>query len=87
MCWNDEYYCVEVYRDTKGQTKVRGIRRIDVTHKDKKLWLTCPYPAEYAEHVMYLFKNDYITVETKNGLLFEGYYQSPAGLKQNKFVD
>ena len=80
-----EYYCVEVYRDTKGQTKVRGIRRIDVTHKDKKLWLTCPYPAEYAEHVMYLFKNDYITVETKNGLMFEGYYQSSSGIKQNKF--
>lgn len=79
------YYCVEVYKNTQGETKVRGISRTDLVRKDKKLYLTCPYPQDYAQHEMYLFKNDYITVETKNGLMFEGYYQSPSGIKQAKF--
>lgn len=81
-----KYYCVEVYRNKQGETKVRGIARIDVVRRDKKLWLACPQPEDYAEHILYLFKNDYITVESKNGLQFEGYYQSPAGLKQCKFT-
>ena len=80
-----KYYCTEVYRDTAGKTKVRAIARADLVRRDKKLWLTCPYPADYAEHIMYLFKNDYIRVETPNGLQFEGFYQSLAGIKQAKF--
>lgn len=79
------YYCTEVYRDTAGKTKVRAIARADLVCKDKKLCLTCPNPADYAEHIMYLFKNDYIRVETTKGVLFEGFYQSPAGIKQAKF--
>lgn len=79
------YYCTEVYRDTAGKTKVRAIARADLVRRDKKLWLTCPAPADYAEHIMYLFKNDYIQVQTHNGVLFEGFYQSPAGIKQAKF--
>lgn len=79
------YYCVEVYTNTEGQTKVWGIARTDLVKRDKKLWLACPLPADYAAHQMYLFKNDYITVETRNGLIFEGFYQSPSGLKQAKF--
>lgn len=81
-----KYFCVEVYRNQKGETLVRGIPRMDVVRKDKKLWLAGPLPQDYAEHVLYLFKNDYITVTSKNGLQFEGYYQSPAGLKQSKFT-
>lgn len=80
-----KYYCVELYADQNGDTKVRAIARTDVVRRNKKLWLVCPYPAGYAKHIMYLFKNDYITVETKNGLLFEGFYQSPSGIKQAKF--
>lgn len=80
-----KYYCTEVYRDTAGKTKVRAIARADLVRRDKKLWLTCPYPADYAKHIMYLFKNDYIRVETPNGLQFEGFYQSLAGIKQAKF--
>ncbi|OUP26129.1 type II CRISPR RNA-guided endonuclease Cas9 [Faecalibacterium sp. An192] len=79
------YYCTEVYRDPAGKTRVRAIARASLVCKGKKLWLTCPNPADYAEHIMYLFKNDYIRVETPNGLQFEGFYQSPAGIKQAKF--
>lgn len=81
------YHCVEVYRDLSGKTCVRGIMAADVLRQDKKLGLRVPTPAGYAEHLMYLFKNDYITVaNSRSGrVLFAGFYKSPSGIKQAKF--
>ena len=66
-------------------TMYEPFMRAAVALAERGRWLTCPNPADYAEHIMYLFKNDYIRVETPNGLQFEGFYQSPAGIKQAKF--
>ena len=63
---------------------MRAIRRIDIVRKDKKIWLKCPYPADYAEHVMYLFKNDYIRVVAIDGTEQEGYYQNVADAAGHK---
>ena len=78
------YYCTEVYRDTAGKIRVRAIPRASLVCKGKKLWLTCPNPADYAEHIMYLFKNDYIVVKKKNKILFEGFYLSSYAIKASR---
>ena len=79
-----KYYCTEIYRTLEGQLTMRAIRRIDIVRKDKKIWLKCPYPADYAEHVMYLFKNDYIRVVAIDGTEQEGYYQNVADAAGHK---
>lgn len=71
------YYCIELYRDKKGNLKVLGITYSDLKKKDRKLYLAdhFKYPDDYAKHVMYLHKWDYIRIEDKNGnLKFSGYY-------------
>ena len=73
-----KYYCTEIYRTKKGEITMRAIRRIDIVCKNKKLWLACPYPEDYVEHMMYLFKNDYIRIIEVDGTEHEGYYQSVA---------
>ncbi len=71
------YYCVEIYKDKEGGTTFRGIRYVDLVKKNKKMYLAVPYPENYKEHVMYLFKNDYIRIfDGKDQLRFEGYYRS-----------
>lgn len=72
-----KYYCVEVYKDEKGFTRVRGIRRSSVVKKYGKLYLKCQNPIGYKEHIIYLFKNDYIEIiDGKGNLKIGGYYQS-----------
>ena len=82
----NKYYCVEIYEDEKGKTCTRGIRRIDVTKKNKKLYLTVPNPEGYKQHIMYLFKGDYIVIKDKNDKIkFEGFYKSVANINENRF--
>ncbi len=82
-----KYYCVEVYRDTKEKLRTRGVRYVDVVKKDKKLFMKEEsLPNGYKEHIMYLFKNDFIQVWTKTGeLKFEGYYQSVKTIGRSSF--
>ena len=73
------YYCIELYKDEKGNTRVQGITFSDIVHKDRKLWLKpdFAYPKDYKNHIMYIFPGDYIRVIQSDGSLkFEGYYKS-----------
>ena len=82
---NNKYFCIEIYEDTDGNTKMRAIRRTDTVKKNKKLYLKTPLPTDYAKHIMYLKKNDYITVHDKKGKLkFEGFYQSVKNIKEKR---
>ena len=79
------YYCLEIYKDTKGNTRWRGIRYTDIKRKDKKLYLCCAYPEDYQSHVMYLFKNDYIVVYNRKGEETKrGFYQAIKALSQGQ---
>ena len=82
-----KYYCVEVYRNTKGKLCTRGVRYVDVIKTGRKLYMKAEsIPEDYKEHVMYLFKNDYILVRSKNGAIkFEGYYQSVKTIQRSEF--
>ncbi len=76
-----KYYCLEIYKDSLDNTRIRGIRYTDLKRKDGKLLLTCPYPKEYKNHVMYLFKNDYIVVYDRTGKETKrGFYQAVKAL-------
>lgn len=82
-----KYYCVEVYRDKDGKTRVCGVRFVDLVKEGKKLKRKPEsLPADYGTHTMYLFANDYITVQNGKGVVkYRGYYKSVANIKQSKF--
>lgn len=80
-----KYYCVEVYEDNKGKTRTWGLRYVDMVKHEGKLYLKDNVlPKDYAKHVTYLFKGDYIVVYKKDEKIFEGYYQSVAALTLNR---
>lgn len=80
-----KYYCVEVYTNDKGQTKIWGLRFVDMISYEGKLYLKDGVrPADYARHVMYLFSGEYIEVEKKGKIVYTGNYQSVANLQQSK---
>lgn len=80
-----KYYCVEVYKNAKGKTKIWGLRYVDMLRKDKKLYLKeNVLPADYKSHVCYLYAGDYITVTKKGTCIFEGVYRSVEALKLNR---
>ena len=81
------YYCVEVYKDKKGNTKVWGIRYVDIRRKDKKLHVIKErMPEDYCSHVMYLFKNDYIRIYRGGEVRFEGYYKRVYNINEKRLV-
>ncbi len=82
-----KYYCVEVYKDTDGYTKTCGVRFVDLVKRGKKLLRKREsIPADYAEHVAYLFPNDYLRVLDKKGKVkFEGYYKAVYSIQQSLF--
>lgn len=80
-----KYYCVEVYTNDKGQTKIWGLRFVDMVSYQGKLFLKDGVrPADYARHVMYLFPGEYIEVEKKGEIVYTGSYQSVKNLQQSK---
>ena len=80
-----KYYCVEVYTNDKGQTKIWGLRFVDMISYEGKLYLKNGVrPADYARHVMYLFHGEYIEVEKKGEIVYTGSYQSVKNLQQSK---
>lgn len=79
--YNDsKYYCVEIYRDINGNTRMRSIKRSEIKHAGKKLVLNGAAPGDYAEHIMYLMAGDYIVAmpsgKNKATQFFAGYYKS-----------
>ena len=78
-----KYYCVEVYTNSKGQTKIWGLRFVDMISYEGKLYLKDGVrPADYARHVMYLFPGEYIEVEKKGKIVYEGTYQNVYNINQ-----
>lgn len=81
---SNSYYCVEIYEDIDGKTRLRGITFGELKNVSGKLMLTSELPQDYKEHKMYLFKNDYIVIWKKNGTKkFEGFYKSIKNINQN----
>lgn len=80
-----KYYCVEVYKNQKGKTCIRGIRFVDVIKRDKKLYVKEETrPVDYHQHLLYLFTNDYIVIETsKKQIKFSGYYCAVKNINRN----
>ena len=85
------YYCIELYKDSKGNNNLQGIAMSDIVHKNGKLWLKPDYryPDDYCTHVMYIFPGDYLRIKSiskKSGeqLKFEGYYKSVKTINRNQ---
>jgi CRISPR-associated endonuclease Csn1 len=80
----NKYYCIEIYKDIMGSTKIRGIRRVDIKVRNKKMFLCVDNPNDYVTHVMYLFKNDYIVVfNNRKNVKRKGFYRSVNNINQN----
>lgn len=81
-----KYYCVEVYRNQKGETKLCGVRFVDVVKRFGKLWRKREsLPEDYAEHQMYLITGDYIKIFDKNGnVKYSGFYRGVENINENK---
>lgn len=80
-----KYYCVEVYTNNKEQTKIWGLRFVDMISYEGKLYLKNGIrPADYARHVMYLFPGEYIEVEKGGKIVYEGTYQNVYNINQGK---
>lgn len=80
-----KYYCVEVYTNDKGQTKIWGLRFVDMISYEGKLYLKNGVrPADYARHEMYLFPGEYIEVEKGWKIVYEGTYQNVEAIKEKK---
>lgn len=79
-----KYYCVEVYEDQDGKTRIYGIRYVDLIRRNKKLYQKADsYPSGYGKHVTYLFPNDFVRIlNGKNEIKFEGYYCSVYNINQ-----
>jgi len=72
-----KYYCIEIYKTKGNKTAARGIKYTDITKEEKRLYLKSLYPEDYEEHIMYLFKNEYIEISKPNGdTKFAGNYCS-----------
>ena len=86
------YYCIELYKDSKGNNNLQGIAMSDIVHKNGKLWLKpdFKFPDDYITHVMYIFPGDYLRIKSiskKYGehLKFEGYFKSIKDVNTNRF--
>ena len=81
------YYCVELYKDSTGNTNMQAIAMSDIVKKNKKLYLKpdYKYPDDYRNHIMYVFSGDYIRVNDGKGKIkFEGYYRSIKNINRNQ---
>lgn len=81
------YYCVEIYQNTNGETCTWGIKYVDAVKRDKKLLIKpSSLPADYGQHVMYLFSNEFIEIINKKGeTKFQGYYKAVFNINSNAF--
>lgn len=85
----DEFYCLEVYRSKSGKTQLTGIYPADIVKMNGKIYLKADYkyPDDYAEHIEYLYKRDYIelyeNIKGKAVLYFQGFYNSCKNINRN----
>lgn len=82
-----KYYCIELYKDSKGNNNLLGIAMSDIVHKNGKLYLKpdYKYPDDYCTHVMYIFSGDYLRIKDSKGRIkVEGYYRSIKSANRNE---
>lgn len=81
-----KYYCVEVYKDTKGKTRMWGIRYVDVISCEGKICLKddIKLPKKYAKHLIYLFSGEYLEVTEDGKETYVGFYQSMKKATQSR---
>lgn len=81
-----KYYCVEVYKNKKGQLQLCGLRFVDVVKRNGKLWRKPEsLPEDYREHVMYLQKGDYIVTTDKKGFVKAAvFYKAVENINKNQ---
>lgn len=78
-----KYYCVEIYKDKKGNTKLWGLRYVDIISYKGKLYLKEGIkPTDYKEHKLYLFPGEYIEVQKKGKVIYKGTYQNVYSINQ-----
>lgn len=83
-----KYYCLEIYKTKSGKNNICGIAMTDIFKKNGKLYLNpnYKYPDDYSEHIMYLFKGDYIQhYNAENIMDFCGYYMSVKNINRKLF--
>lgn len=83
---NAHYYCLEFYNKKDGMLGMRGINYTDLVKKGGRLQFSEKhrYPEDYASHLMYVHKNEYLEVLDRNGRRKEksGFFVSIANIKQ-----
>ena len=80
-----KYYCVEIYKNDKGQTQLWGLRYVDMVSYQGKLYIKEGVrPADYKEHEAYLFPGEYMEVEKNGEIVYEGNYQNVYNINQRK---
>lgn len=70
----NKYYCSEVCKTNQNKLFMRGIKYVDVRKENGQLVLLKPLPDSW-EHIMYIFKNEYIMIKKKNGTEIFGAYR------------
>lgn len=89
-----KYYCLDVYEDVNGKTRIYGVRFVDIVNLNGKLFQKRDsIPSDYNKHQHYIFSNDYIEVSTlkcsNNNTTeikkFEGYYRSVKNINTGNF--
>jgi len=82
---NNSYLCLEIYRKTNGEVDLRGIPYSAVYRSKKGTEIRDQKPDDFAEHLLYLRKHDYIEFEDKNGnLKFSGTFISTFNVNQRR---
>ena len=62
---NESYLCLEIYRNKDGEVSLRGIPYSAVYRSKKGVEIRDIKPDDYAQHLLYLRKYDYIEFDDK----------------------
>ncbi len=84
---SEDYYCLELYQDINGYLSMAGISYSDLVKKEGKLYFSEKYkvPSDYKEHIMYLFKWDYLIISDTDGkCIFRGFAVGSAGVNDRR---
>lgn len=83
---NGGYYCIEFYKTVNDELGLRGISYSELKKEKGKLKFRegANPPEDYKEHIMYVYKNEYIEVTDRNGRIKEksGVFVSVVNINQ-----
>lgn len=66
--YNGGYYCIEFYKTVNDELGLRGISYAELKKENGKLKFkdNVEAPEDYKEHIMYVYKNEYIEIKDRN---------------------